>query len=160
MNQKQILITGGAGFIGSHVADKLYDMGHEVRILDSLRKPIHLKGKPDYLNNRFDFIKGDVRDKKTMQKALEDVNIVFHLAAYQDYLPDYSTFTHINTYSTSLIYEIIEEKKMPIEKVIVASSQAVMGEGKYISESNDVYFPDLRKSENFNNGIWNHLDNN
>ena len=117
-----ILITGGAGFIGSHTADKLLQLGHQVKILDCLKKPVHQKGFPEYLDkSKVEFIFGDVRDKEALKYALDGVDIIFHLAAYQDYLPDYSTFSHVNTYSTSLIYEIIEERKFPVKKVIVAS---------------------------------------
>ncbi len=153
-----ILITGGAGFIGSHTADKLLQAGYQVKILDCLKKPVHLKGFPDYIDkSKVEFIYGDVRDKAVMTYALSGVDIVFHIAAYQDYLPDYSTFSHVNTYSTSLLYEIIEEKKYPIRKIIVASSQAVMGEGKYHCEEHGIFFPNLRKEQSLKKGIWDHL---
>ncbi len=155
----KVLITGGAGFIGSHTADKLYELGHEVRILDCLKKPIHQKGFPDYIDkSKYEFIFGDVRDKKLMHYAMQDVDIVYHLAAYQDYLPDYSTFSHTNTFSTSLIYEIIEEHNLPIKKVIVASSQAVMGEGKYKNIEGKIYYPDLRLNKQLEDANWNHKD--
>lgn len=154
-----VLITGGAGFIGSHTADKLIKLGHDVRIVDCLKKPIHLKGFPDYMDKTtVDFIYGDVRDKSVMTYAMKDVDIIFHLAAYQDYLPDYSTFSHINTFSTSLIYEIIDENNLPIRKVIVASSQAVMGEGKYSNTQGKIFLPDIRSEKQLNHGQWNHTD--
>ena len=154
-----ILITGGAGFIGSHTADKLYELGHQIRILDCLKKPIHLKGFPKYLDKtKYEFIYGDVRDKATMVYAMEGIDVVYHLAAYQDYLPDYSTFSHVNTYSTSLIFEIIEEFNYPIKKIIVASSQAVMGEGKYLNQDGDIVFPNLRTDEQLAKMNWNHRD--
>jgi len=155
----KILITGGAGFIGSHTADALLNKGHEVKILDNLKKPVHLKGFPKYIDKtKVEFIYGDVRDKKVMEYAMQDVDIIYHLAAYQDYLPDYSTFSHVNTYSTSLIYEIIEEKQLPVKKVIVASSQAVMGEGKYHNKEGKVFYPELRSENQLKKGQWNHLD--
>lgn len=155
----RVLITGGAGFIGSHTADKLYELGHEVSILDCLKKSIHLKGLPDYIDKtRYEFIYGDVRDKDLMKYAMRDIDIIYHLAAYQDYLPDYSTFSHINTYSTSLIYEIIEEFNLPIRKVIVASSQAVMGEGRYTNYQGKIFYPDLRLNVQLDKGNWNHKD--
>jgi len=155
----RILITGGAGFIGSHLSDALLNEGHEVKILDILKKPVHLKGFPNYLDKRkIEFLYGDVCDKTTMTYALKDVDIVYHFAAYQDYLPDYSTFSLVNTFSTSLIFEIIEEFNLPIKKVIVASSQAVMGEGRYHNKNNKVFFPDLRINEQLKKGQWNHID--
>ena len=155
----KILITGGAGFIGSHTADRLRELGHQVRILDLLKKPVHMNGFPSYLKkSEIDFVFGDVRDKNTLSYALQDIDVVFHFAAYQDYLPDYSTFSHVNTFSTSLIYEVIEELNLPIKKVIVASSQAVMGEGKYHNEEGEVFFPDLRSDEVLHQRLWNHKD--
>ena len=125
----KILVTGGAGFIGSHTVDRLLENGHDVRILDNLQQPVHLKGKPDYIPKDAEFIFGDVRDKHTLTYALEGVEAVFHFAAYQDYLPDFSTYFHVNSVSTALLYEIIVEKKLPVQRVIVAASQAVLGEG-------------------------------
>ena len=133
------LVTGGAGFIGSHTVDALIEKGLEVRILDNLQKPVHLKGKPSYLNPKAEFIVGDVRDKETVRKCLKDVDIIYHLAAYQDYLPDFSTFFHVNSVGTALIYEIIVEERLPIKKVVVASSQFVNGEGIYKSSDGELY---------------------
>ena len=154
-----ILITGGAGFIGSHTADALLRKGHQVKILDILKKPIHFNGFPDYLDKtKVEFIFGDVTNKATLTYALANVDIVYHLAAYQDYLPDYSSFSLVNVASTSLIYEIIEEFNLPIKKVILASSQAVMGEGKYITQEGKIVFPSLRSLMQLNSGQWDLMD--
>ena len=107
---------------------------------------------------KVDFIYGDVRDKTIMAYALTDIDVVYHLAAYQDYLPDYSTFSHVNTYSTSLIFELIESMNLPVKKVIVASSQAVMGEGKYLSSDEKHIFPNLRSNEQLKSAHWDHVD--
>ena len=149
-----ILITGGAGFIGSHTADRLLADGHKVIILDNLQKPVHLKGKPDYIPDKAEFIVGDVRDKKTLENSMKDIDVIYHLAAYQDYLPDFSTYFHVNSVSTSLIYEIIVEKKLPVKKVIVASSQAVLGEGLYKCEDHGELIPDIRLDEQLSKGDW------
>jgi dTDP-L-rhamnose 4-epimerase len=154
-----ILITGGAGFIGSHTADALLAKGHYVKILDILKKPVHMKGFPEYLDKtKIEFIYGDVNDKATMIYALSNVDVVYHLAAYQDYLPDYSSFSLVNVASTSLIYEIIEEYNLPVKKVILASSQAVMGEGKYITQEGKTVFPSLRSQMQLNSGQWDLID--
>ena len=150
----KVLITGGAGFIGSHTTDKLIDLGFEVRILDNLLKPVHLKGKPSYLNPKAEFIFGDVRDKKTLESALLSVDYVYHLAAYQDYLPDFSTFFDVNTKSTALIYEIVVEKKLPIKKIIVASSQFVQGEGIYKKSDGTLISPHQRPITQLERGEW------
>lgn len=149
------LITGGAGFIGSHTVDALLKKGYKVRILDNLTKPVHLKGKPSYLPSDAEFFLGDVRNKDDWQKALRDVDVVFHFAAYQDYLPDFSKFFHVNCVSTALLYELIEEEKLEIQKVIVASSQAVYGEGKYrCPKCNRIKFPNIRLLNRLEKGDW------
>jgi dTDP-L-rhamnose 4-epimerase len=150
----KVLVTGGAGFIGSHTTDKLIELGFEVRILDNLLKPVHLKGKPSYLNPKAEFIYGDVRDKTTMEDALRDVEYIYHLAAYQDYLPDFSTFFDVNTKSTALIYEIAVEKKLPIKKIIVASSQFVQGEGIYKKSDGTFVSPHQRPIAQLEKGEW------
>jgi len=151
-----ILVTGGAGFIGSHTVDRLISLGHHVRILDNLQKPIHLKGKPPYLNKDAEFILGDVREKKVLEDALREIDVIYHFAAYQDYLTDFSTYFDVNSVSTALIYEIIVENDLPVKKVIVASSQAVLGEGLYrCSEHGDI-MPDIRLEEQLSKGDWEH----
>ncbi len=162
MRPKIVLVTGGAGFIGSHVVDALLRKGYGVRILDSLEKPVHLKGKPEYVPEEAEFILGDVRKKEDWERALEGVGAVFHLAAYQDYLPDFSKFFHVNTVGTALLYEVAVERNIALDKVIIASSQAVYGEGKYKCLNGDcpgsaaVYYPDLRSSEQLAGGDWEH----
>lgn len=128
----KILVTGGAGFIGSHTVDLLLTQGFEVRVLDALTPPVHQDGVvPEYLPPQVEFLSGDVRDVHAWQTALTDVDAVIHLAAYQDYLTDFSKFFHVNTVGTALLYETIVERKLPIQKIVVASSQATYGEGKY-----------------------------
>jgi dTDP-L-rhamnose 4-epimerase len=151
-----ILVTGGAGFIGSHTVDRLIEMGNEVRVLDNLQKPVHLKGKPDFINKKAEFVLGDVRDKETLNNSLKDVDVIYHFAAYQDYLPDFSTYFHVNSVSTALIYEIIVENKFPIKKVIVASSQAVLGEGLYQCHEHGNVMPDIRLETQLSKGDWEH----
>ncbi len=151
----KVLVTGGAGFIGSHTIDALFKQGHEIRILDNLQKPVHLKGKPFYIPKEVEFILGDVRNKADWEKALQGVEVVYHLAAYQDYLPDFSTFFHVNTVGTALLYEVAVEKKLSLHKVVVASSQAVYGEGRYLCDScNTFVMADQRSQEQLEKGDW------
>ncbi len=159
-----ILITGGAGFIGSHTADALIRKGHSVRILDNLQETVHPKGKPGYLHPDAEFMLGDVRDRNKVKQALAGMDAIFHFAAYQDYLPDFSTYFHVNSVSTALLYELIVEQGLTskIKKVIVAASQAVMGEGRYKcpecypKEKNYVY-PQIRLEAQLSKGQWEHL---
>lgn len=154
----RILVTGGAGFIGSHTVDRLLEEGHEVRILDNLGRPVHLKGKPGYLQPEAEFIEGDVRDKDALLRSLEGVDAVFHFAAYQDYLPDFSTFFHVNAVGTALIYELAVKHRLPVQKIIVASSQAVAGEGLYCDQEGNEFLPDIRPAEQLECGQWEILD--
>jgi len=154
----RILVTGGAGFIGSHTVDALLRKGHQVRILDNLSKPVHLKGKPSYLQKDAEFILGDVRDKETLLHALKDMDAVYHFAAYQDYLPDFSTFFSVNAVSTALIYELILEHRLNIKKVVVASSQSVAGEGLYRDSAGQTFTPDMRGEAQLISGNWEILD--
>ena len=129
----RVLVTGGAGFIGSHTVDLLLEKGYEVRILDDLQLRIHPQGKPPWVPKEVEFIQGDVANPVDMARALEGVNYVFHLAAYQDYMPDFSRFIHTNAESAALVFELIvsDRKRYPVQKIIFASSQAVCGEGRY-----------------------------
>src|SRR5262249_37477106 len=130
-SMSKILVTGGAGFIGSHTVDLLLERGYDVRILDNLQSRVHPKGKPDYLPVAAEFIQGDVTNRAALDLALRGIKKVIHLAAYQDYLPDFSTFIHTNAESCALLFELIVEKQFPVDKIVFASSQAVAGEGRY-----------------------------
>lgn len=150
----EILVTGGAGFIGFHTVDALLKKGYNVKVLDNLQKRIHPFGKPSWIPKEAEIIIGDVSDKNTLAKALKGIKKIFHLAAYQDYLPDFSHFIHTNTESTALIFELILEKKLPIEKIVFASSQAVAGEGKYKCPEHGVVYPAQRSIKQLLKGDW------
>jgi dTDP-L-rhamnose 4-epimerase len=147
----KILITGGAGFIGSHTADALSKKGYSIVILDNLEPPVHDRHWPKYvLNKGYTLIRGDVRKKQDLLKALKGVSYVYHLAAYQDQRPDFSKFFETNTVSSAILYELIVEKKLPVKKVILASSQFAYGDGVYrCRHDNKFFFPELRTLEQF-----------
>ena len=149
-----VLITGGAGFIGCHTADALIEAGHRVRVLDSLRPPIHPNGRPPHASEGAEFVSGDVTNKGDVARALTDMDAVFHFAAYQDYLPDFSTFFRVNTVGTALLYEILVERKRPLRKVVVASSQAVYGEGRYRCGQDGDFYPDSRPLHQLERARW------
>lgn len=150
----KVLVTGGAGFIGSHTVDLLLKKGYEVRILDSLQSRVHPYGKPKYISPEVEFIQGDVSDKETLSRVLDGVEGVFHLAAYQDYMKDFSNFIKTNTYSTALLFELIVEKKLSIKKIVLASSQSVYGEGKYSCKIHSIKYPDSRSKEQLDKSDW------
>ena len=123
-------------------------------LLDNLSKPVHLKGIPSYLNPKAKLIIGDVRDPNIFLEALQGVDAVVHLAAYQDYLPDFSTFFSVNSVGTALLYELIVANKLPVKRAVVASSQAVNGEGQYQCERHGLQAPSSRPLSQLEHGDW------
>ena len=128
-HQKRALVTGGAGLIGSHIVDLLIREGYTVRILDNLEPNTHKFGKPAWINPAAEFVQGEVQDYATMKAALTDIDVVFHEAAYGGYMPEMAKYVLVNSFGTAQMLEIIRDHKLPIRKVVVASSQAVYSEG-------------------------------
>jgi dTDP-L-rhamnose 4-epimerase len=154
MSLRQVLVTGGAGFIGSHIVDALLKKGYEVRILDNLQPRVHPQGLPRYVPREAEFIHGDVRNRADWEKALEGVETVFHLAAYQDYMRDFSTFFHVNAVSPALLLELIVERRSTVSKIVFASSQAAYGEGYYHCVEHGRFIPLPRPLEQLKKGQW------
>jgi dTDP-L-rhamnose 4-epimerase len=140
----KILVTGGAGFIGSHTCDRLLSLGHDVVVLDALTQPVHRDGLPAYLSIDADFYQGDVRNRELVTNLLRRVDAVYHFAAYQDYLTDFSRFSDVNVVSTALLYEIIVAERLDLARVVVASSQSAMGEGLYWCPADGEQTPGMR----------------
>lgn len=150
-----VLVTGGAGFLGSHTALLLLERGYRVRALDALRPPVHGDGeRPPWLPADVELMVGDVRDRDAVSRALRGAGSVVHLAAYQDYLPDFSTFFDVNTVGTALLYEVCVAERLPVRKVVVASSQAVYGEGAHRCREHGVLHPGLRPDEQLRRADW------
>jgi dTDP-L-rhamnose 4-epimerase len=137
--------------------DALLGRGYDVRVLDLLIPPVHDGKVPAYLAPEAEFVRGDVRDPATMRAALRDVQIVYHLAAYQDYLPDFSTFFMTNAAGTALLYELIVAEHRQVEQVVVASSQAVYGEGRYACTEHGTVYPGPRPEEQLAAAQWEHM---
>jgi dTDP-L-rhamnose 4-epimerase len=150
----RVLITGGCGFIGSHLADRFLRDGFQVRILDSLESRVHPNGRPPYLPAAAQFIDGNVTDRNVLLAALQGVDVVSHQAAYQDYMPDFSRFLAVNAVSTALLYELVVGHRLPVRKIIVASSQAVYGEGQYRCPQHGAFQPAPRSSWQLQRGEW------
>jgi dTDP-L-rhamnose 4-epimerase len=151
---KRALVTGGAGLIGSHVADLLRGKGWSVRILDNLEPQTHRKGKPAWVGKDVEFIEGDVADRETITAALKDIDVVFHQAAYGGYMPEIAKYVRVNSFGTAQMLEIIREENLPIRKIVVASSQAVYSEGAATCPEHGLVFPDVRPVDQLQRGDW------
>jgi dTDP-L-rhamnose 4-epimerase len=154
MKKAKALVTGGAGLIGSHLADLLVREGWQVRILDNLEPQTHRRGKPAWINAQAEFVEGDLRDRETMSNALEGIDIVFHQAAYGGYMPEIAKYVHVNSLGTAQMLEVIREKNLPVRKIVVASSQAVYSEGAGICPQHGLIFPGVRPFEQLRAGDW------
>ncbi len=150
----KVLIIGGAGFIGCHLADRFLRDGFQVRILDSLEPRVHPHGLPAHVPTAAEFIRGEVTDASVLLAALQGVDIVSHQAAYQDYMTDFSRFIHVNACSTALLFELILGHRLPVKKVMIASSQAVYGEGQYRCREHGEFQPLPRASGQLQRGQW------
>jgi dTDP-L-rhamnose 4-epimerase len=148
------LVSGGAGFIGSHLVDALLQRDYEVVVLDNLEARVHGTAAKPALPKGVKLVQADVRDREAWERALNGVEVVFHQAAYQDYMPDYSTFFHTNVVGTALLFEVIRQRRLNVRKVVVASSQAVYGEGQYQCETHGLVIPPARNSEQMQRGHW------
>jgi dTDP-L-rhamnose 4-epimerase len=151
---KRALVTGGAGLIGSHVVDLLANEGWQVRALDNLEPQTHRRGKPDWINKKVEFIHGDLRDRNTIAAALDKVDVVFHQAAYGGYMPEITKFVHVNSLGTAQMLEVIREKRLPVKKFVVASSQAVYSEGAGDCPKHGLVFPTVRPVKQLRRGDW------
>ncbi len=138
------LVTGGAGLIGSHIADRLLADGWRVRLLDNLEPQTHRTGRPAWIPPSAEWCLGDVRDRAALTAALAGVDVVFHQAAYGGYMPEISKYVHVNSFGTAQLLEVIRDANLPVRKVIVASSQAVYREGAGRCDIHGVVFPEVR----------------
>lgn len=158
---KRVLITGGAGFIGSHVADELLSHGYDVRALDSLAVQVHgqLGRRPDYLNPGVDLIAGDVRDAEMVRAALNGVDAVLHLAAavgVGQSMYKIEHYSSVNDVGTAVLLEALSER--PVDRLVVASSMSIYGEGLYRDRDGQVVVPEDRSLEQLKSGRWEVVD--
>jgi dTDP-L-rhamnose 4-epimerase len=151
---KRALVTGAAGLIGSHVVDLLVREGWQTRGLDNLEPQTHRRGKPAWINPKAKFIQGDMRNREAIITALDEVDVVFHQAAYGGYMPEITKYVHVNSLGTAQMLEVIREKSLPIKKIVVASSQAVYSEGAGECPKHGLVFPTVRPIEQLRRGDW------
>ncbi len=156
-----VLITGGAGFIGSHLTDELIRHGYAVRILDNLCEQVHGPGGkvPAYLNPQAEFMHGDVCDRKTVVAALNGVDAVVHLAAavgVGQSMYEIEAYTRINNVGTAVLLESFIDR--PVKKLVVASSMSIYGEGLYHTADGEVCADARRRPGHLRQGQWDPVD--
>lgn len=156
MTPKKVLITGGAGFIGSHVADELLGQGYSVRALDNLSPQVHGDvQRPSYLDPEVELIRGDVTSSDTVARALEGVDAVFHFAALVGVgqsMYEVADYTRVNNLGTATLLEALIAR--PVERLVVASSMSLYGEGLYRDAAGETYSGVVRSLDQLRRGDW------
>jgi dTDP-L-rhamnose 4-epimerase len=152
-----ILITGGAGFIGSHLADELLRHGHRVRALDSLAEQVHGASatRPTYLNADVELIRGDVRDASAVRRALQGIDAVYHFAAavgVGQSMYEVAAYTSTNNLGTAVLLEELIAR--PVQRLVVASSMSIYGEGLYRRQDGAIVAGPERSLEQLRAADW------
>lgn len=155
----KILVTGGAGFIGSHIVDSLLKEGHNVIVFDNLEPQVHgnKDSMPDYLSKDVEFIKGDVRNKSELKKIIKGVEVIFHKAAVVGVgqsMYQIHKYVDVNILGTANLLDILVNTKNKVRKLIVASSMSIYGEGKYKCKKCGIIFPRLRSEKQLKKQDW------
>jgi dTDP-L-rhamnose 4-epimerase len=155
--QKKILITGGAGFIGSHLSDELLEKGYHVRVLDNLCEQVHGSGskRPAYLNRDVELVVGDVRDESLVRQVLKNIDVVYHYAAMVGVgqsMYEIRNYTDVNNKGTAVLLEALVKK--PVEKLVVASSMSIYGEGLYKDQQGKISAGKERGLDQLKRGDW------
>lgn len=154
---KKVLITGGAGFVGSHLADGLLQEGYTVRVLDNLTPQVHQNKLPTYLSPDVEIVYGDVRDRDVLLHALKGVDVVFHFAAavgVGQSMYEISRYMEVNTIGTAQLLQVLLDSKANLQKLVVASSMSIYGEGRYGCTSCGPVAPPIRTNSQLRAGQW------
>lgn len=158
MQEANVLVTGGAGFIGSHLVDALVDQGHRVRVLDALVSQVHGEdAAPRYVNRAADFVYGDVCDREDVNAALEDIDVVFHEAAevgVGQSMYEIERYVRANDLGTAVVLEAVLARRPQIKKFVVASSMSIYGEGAYTCVDHGAVAPQLRSTAQLRDRRW------
>lgn len=156
---KSALVTGGAGFVGSHIVDEYVDADYDVTVVDNLTDQVH-EDEPEYLNDDAEYVWGDVRDRELMTDLLEDADVLNHQAGavgVGQSMYEIEKYVDVNTLGTARILDIIVDEDIDLEKMVVASSMSIYGEGEYYCPDCDaVRHPSLRDDEQMASGEWEH----
>jgi len=132
-----ILVTGGAGFVGSHTVDALIERGHRVRIFDNLSPQVHPNGRPEYLSTDAEFVQGDVRNLTALTRAVRGMDVIYHFAAavgVGQSMYEIAEYTAVNVQGTANLLQAVLNTRGHVKKILVASSMSIYGEGRYKCE--------------------------
>lgn len=143
----RILVTGGAGFIGSHLVDRLVETGHAVRVLDNFEPQVHGSARPDYVNPGAEYVEGDVRNPELVRQALRGIEVVFHEAAMVGVgqsMYQIERYTSTNVIGTAVLLDAIVNERLALKRLIIASSMSIYGEGQYRCRACGPVAPSLR----------------
>lgn len=157
MRFKNILVTGGAGFIGSHIVDKLINEGFKVRILDNLTPQVHQNKTPEYLNKKAEFIEGDVTSESDLKKALEGIDVIYHEAAVVGVgqsMYEIERYVNNNTLGTAKLLNFLANNKHRVKRILIASSMSAYGEGLYSCKNCGNVRPPLREDAQMAKKDW------
>jgi dTDP-L-rhamnose 4-epimerase len=157
MESLNILVTGGAGFVGSHLVEALIERGHRVRVLDAVVSQVHGEGRPKYLHPDAEFLQGDMCDEALVRQALQDIDVVYHQAAevgVGQSMYQIRRYVQANDMGTAVLLEAMIEHRERIRKLVVASSMSIYGEGAYECPSHGVTFPHLRPTAQLVERRW------
>lgn len=163
MESLHILVTGGAGFIGSHIVDALLAHGHRVRVLDALVPQVHgaQNHPPGHLSPEAEFIHGDVCDAELLDRAVKGIDVVYHKAAevgVGQSMYEIRRYVRANNLGTATLLEVLAKHRTRIRKLIVASSMSIYGEGAYRNPAGELLFPQLRPLAQLADRNWEPLD--
>jgi dTDP-L-rhamnose 4-epimerase len=158
----KVLVTGGAGFIGSHLVDALLAAGHTVTVYDNLEPQVHgalrERGEwPDYLSGDCHKIVGDVRNKELLGRAIQGQDVIYHQAAavgVGQSMYEIEHYVDVNVRGTAVLLELLAEGKHDVRKLVVASSMSIYGEGKYICPEHGAVYPQLRPEAQLQTRDW------
>ena len=157
MSAARVLVTGGAGFIGSHLVDALVREGHTVRVLDNFDPQVHEGKRPDYLNPAVEYLEGDVRNREDVRRSLRQIDVVFHEASVVGVgqsMYQIEKYVSANVLGTGVLLDVIINDRVPLKKLIVASSMSIYGEGQYACQRCGAIAPPLRSTEQLQAHEW------